>query len=227
MVISVILAFVMLGGAAALLTSFCPRLRAALRPAGRRARALDAAVALGAAVGFGLIVERFQAIVAARLPAQALLSIGAPDLIVSLAPALSGVASAARTMLLAAAALVLAAHVARRVRGVWPKAALALVAAAGIVSPEVRTLGEFGAQYAGALFALACGLAFCWWFARDNELAWGLVLWTASLRPAAAQLLSNSNPAVQLQGWLVVAVMAAGVAWALLPALRRSADSSG
>src|SRR5208337_4917440 len=101
---------------------------------------------------------------------------------------------------------------------------LALLAAAALtvnLSGEIRTPGEFALQYAMAALWAGCAVLFCMFFARKNYLAYALVLWAMALRPAIAELFGNGNPALERQGWIVAGVLAAGVIWALAPALRR------
>jgi hypothetical protein len=56
-------------------------------------------------------------------------------------------------------------------------------------------------------------------FARGNYLAYALVFWALSLRGPLAELFGTSLPAMQVQGWIIVAVLTAGVVWAVLPAM--------
>jgi membrane protein implicated in regulation of membrane protease activity len=70
----------------------------------------------------------------------------------------------------------------------------------------------------------AAGIAFCWFFARRNYLSYALVIWLVALRTPMMQLLGTGNPALQMQGYLIAAIMAATLIWAFAPALlRRSA----
>jgi hypothetical protein len=59
-------------------------------------------------------------------------------------------------------------------------------------------------------------------FARRNYLAWALLLWLMALRGPMLQLLGNGNGALEMQGWIVAAVMAASVVWAVLPSFGKS-----
>jgi hypothetical protein len=67
----------------------------------------------------------------------------------------------------------------------------------------------------------AAALAFCWFFARRNYLAYALVFWLIALRTPMMQLLGTGNPALQMQGYLIGAIMAATLIWAFAPALLR------
>ena len=93
---SVVFGFLAFAAAAALLTSNFPDSLAVLRAAGRRIYRVDAAVALGAAVGLGLIVHQLHGLLIDRFHADAILSISAPTLIVSAAPVLAAAAGAIR-----------------------------------------------------------------------------------------------------------------------------------
>ena len=74
-----------------------------------------------------------------------------------------------------------------------------------------------------ALAGLVCAVVFCLYFARHNYLAYALAfLAVSSLRNGMMQLLAQPNPRLQLQGWIVIAVLAAALVWALLPAVRRA-----
>jgi hypothetical protein len=68
---------------------------------------------------------------------------------------------------------------------------------------------------------VAAAAAFCRWFARDNYLAYALVLWLFALRGAIAELLGNPMPGLTLQARIVVAAAAAGVGWAIAPAIAK------
>jgi 4-amino-4-deoxy-L-arabinose transferase-like glycosyltransferase len=70
-----------------------------------------------------------------------------------------------------------------------------------------------------------CAVLFCLLFARRNYLAYALVLWAMALHPAMMELFGNANPALDRQGWMVAAVLAVSVVWAVAPALRRRANT--
>ena len=101
----VIFGFLLMGAAAALIVTFYPDAVPALRRTNRAVMAVDAVAALLAATGIGLALHQFQGILLDRFHAQAVLSIGSPDIIVSAAPALAAVASAVRALLTDAALL--------------------------------------------------------------------------------------------------------------------------
>jgi hypothetical protein len=76
-------------------------------------------------------------------------------------------------------------------------------------------------EYLLAFAGIACALAFCMWFARNNYLAYAMVLGMAAIHPALAELLHSGNAGLEMQGWAVVAVIAAGIALAVGPGLMR------
>ena len=219
---SVVFGFLLLTGAAALLTTFYPEGIAALRPGNRRIMGPDAVMAVLAAVGFGLLAVRLQALLADRFHAQALFAIGSPDLIVSAAPALAAVAAAARSLLMNAALLALIGLFVYQVKKRWLLWAAAAAALFVNLPTEIRTPGEFLLQYGAALLPASCALAFCLLFGRRNYLAYALVLWMMALRGPLTLLLGSQSPALQTQGWIVAAVLAATMVWAVAPAFRRA-----
>jgi membrane protease YdiL (CAAX protease family) len=217
--VSMIFAFVIMAAAVAFLSSSYPDLLTAFRPENRRALARDAAVALAGGIGLYLLAHSMNAILVARFPAQALLSIGAPALIASAAPSIAAAANAIRTVIvsggiLAAAALVL------RIRP-----ALALAVPFALLSADIRTPGEFALQYVEALAVVAAAVAFCRWFARGNYLAYLVALWVVALRGPLAELYDSPR---QPHFWILAAILAAGLVWALLPLrARQPGDSIG
>jgi hypothetical protein len=67
---------------------------------------------------------------------------------------------------------------------------------------------------------------FCLFFARRNYLAYALALLTVScLRSGTMQLLAQPNPWLQLQGWIVIAVLVGMLVWVMLPAVRRAPEA--
>jgi hypothetical protein len=222
LVFSVLMYTVMSG----LLFSFYPESIAAFRVAARRLCGLDAAVATSFALGIIVLLNKFQTVLMDRFHAQALYGFGAPDLIVSAVPAVSVIAAALSSVLIYAAALA----VIVQMLGVLPKRWMAIPAclfgAAALAPSEVRTLGEFALQYGMALAGLGCAVIFCLFFARRNYLAYALTLLTvACLRSGAMQLLAQPNPWVQLQGWIVIAVLVGMLVWVMLPAVRRAPEA--
>jgi membrane protease YdiL (CAAX protease family) len=213
--------FLLMGAAAALVVTFYPDAVPALRRGNRAAMALDALAALVAAAGIALALHRFQGILLDRFHAQAVLSIASPDIIASAAPALAALANAVRGLLTDAALLGLLALLAWQLSRPWMRYAAVLLALCATLPSEVRAPGEFLLHFTISLATAAAGLAFCWFFARRNYLAYALVLWLIALRTPVMQLLDTGNAALQMQGWLIAAIMAASVVWAVAPALLR------
>ena len=222
---SVIFGFLLLGGATALLTSFYPESVAALRAANRRLLGLDAAAALLAAIGIGLFLHQVPALLTDRFHALALFSIDSPDLIVTTAPALVALANAVRSTIMYAALLGAIALILRRLTKEWMKLAAGLVAVFALLPLGMRTPGELALQYGIALMTMASAVLFCARFARRNYLAYALVLWVLSLRGPLGELFGNPIPALHAQGWIVVAVLATSVVWALYPATTRKSET--
>jgi hypothetical protein len=214
-------AFVMYGAAAALVLSFFPQSAAALRLAQRRVLGLDAGVLLLLAIGLGALLSQVAAILMDRFHAVTLLSVGGSGFIDNPAPALAAVASAVGSLFARGAILALLALVVQKLPKRWMVVPLAILAAVAMVQGEVRTPGEFALEYAVALLGVACALAFCLWFARNNYLAYTLVLGVGILRPAVAELFASGNAGLEMQAWGLVALMVAGVAWTVGPALVR------
>ena len=216
---SVVFGFLLLGGAVALLTSFYPESTAALRQANRRLLGLDAAVALLAAIGIGLFLHQMQALLLDRFHAQALFSIGSPDLIVNTAPALVAFADAVRSTIFYGAMVATIALIVGRLSRGWMKPLMGLLAVFILLPLDIRTPGELALQYGIALLTVVGALLFCKKFARNNYLAYALVLWALSFRGPLGELFGTSIPAMHLQGWIVVAVLGASVVWVLLPVM--------
>jgi hypothetical protein len=227
----VVFGFLLMGGAAALVVTLYPDAVPALRRGNRAALAFDALAALVAATGMALALHRFEGILLDRFHAQAVLSIASPDIIVSAAPALAALANAVRGLLTDAALLGLLGLLAWQVTGPPTQMramryAAALLALCATLPSEVRTPGEFLLHYTISLATAAACIAFCWFFARRNYLAYALVLWMMALRTPMMELLGTGNAALQVQGWLIAGMMAASVVWAVAPAvLRRGAGS--
>ena len=97
----------------------------------------------------------------------------------------------------------------------------ALLALCATIPGEVRTPGEFLLNYILSLALAIGGIAFCWFFARRNYLAYALVLWLVALRTPMLQLLDTANSSLQTQGYLLAAIMIATLAWAFAPTFLR------
>jgi membrane protease YdiL (CAAX protease family) len=205
--------FCVLSGAAAFLTSFFPDSLAALRAVNRRRMGRDALAALAVAAGLFLALGHIRAWLAWLFPAQSLLSVGVSDLIVSPAPALSALASAAAAVLTGAAGIAFLAILIRKTPRRWMLAPLALLAVFVPLSADAHTAGEFALEYGSACVTLAGLVLLFRYFARDNYLAYALILLAAALRVPLAELLGTANPTLRMQGWIVAGALAATVAW--------------
>src|ERR1019366_787154 len=221
--------FLLMAGAAALVATFYPDAVPALRQRNRAAMAFDAVAALLAAGGLALAVHQFQGILLDRFHAQAVLSIASPDIIASAAPALAAVANAVRGLLTDGALLGLAALLAWQLPGPakqWRamRYGAALLALCATLPSEVRTPGEFLLHYGISLAMAGAGIAFCWFFARRNYLAYALVIWLMALRTPMMQLFGSGNRALEMQAWTIGAIMAATLVWVVAPAVLRRAN---
>jgi hypothetical protein len=214
-------AFVMYGAAAGFLLSFFPDSVAALRPAPRRAMAVDAGVLLLLAFGLWHICHQLAEVLTDRFHTLAILGVDNPALIGLPAPAVEAVANAVRSIFAQGAMLAVLALAVQKLPKRWMLGPLTLLAVCALVSDEVRTPGEFALEYLLAFAGIACALTFCLWFARNNYLAYAMVLGMAAIHPALAELLHSGNAGLEMQGWAVVAVIAAGIAWAVGPGLVR------
>ncbi len=227
-VISLTFTFLMYTAMSGLLLSLYPESLGALRVAARKLCGLDAGVAMLVAVGFAALLNRFYALLMDRFHTLALYAIGSPDIIASAAPAVSVIASALSSVLTGAAALVVIVRVIAMIRKRWLVIPAGLLAAAAFASGDTRTPGEFALQYCMSLAGLLCAAAFCLYFARHNYLGYALgLLAIASLRDGTMQLLAQPNPWLRLQGGMVIAILAAALIWAILPAMRRAPARAG
>ncbi|MCU1234327.1 MAG: Abortive infection protein [Candidatus Solibacter sp.] len=212
---SAILGFVVMGAAAAVICTFYPD---AVR-VNRRAQGIDAAAALLAAIGLAIAVHQFQGFLTDRFHAQAILAIASPNLIATTLPALGALAGAVRSLLTNAALFGLFVLLYYQLPKQSMRIAAILAALCATLNNEIRTPGEFALQFTIALATAAAVYAFCRFFARRNYLAYWLVLWLMALRAPIQELLANNIPALALQGWILVAVILATLAWAVFPAL--------
>jgi hypothetical protein len=222
---TVIFVFIMMAAAAALLLSLFPQSLAQLRAANRGALALDAVTALTVAVGISVALNQLRGLLFGLFPAQALFSIGSPDLIVSSAPALAALADAVRSTLMTAAGLAVIVMGIRKTPKRWMLVPLAFVALFAMLSPDTHTPAEFALQYGLAFVGAGAYALFCLWFARNNYLAYALALWVMALRTPLAQLFSTTNPALQVQAWIIAAAMALTLVWAAYPAFARKREA--
>jgi hypothetical protein len=217
--------FIFFAGAAALVISSFPAVLDAWRRPNRRLLGKDAAAALIACIGFGMIAHRLEAFLQDRFPALALFSIGSPDAIAIPAPALSAAAGALIGIVIWSAAATTLALALRRWKPQWI-VPLALVAAASLISDDVHTGPEFAFHYPIALFILSLIAGWCWRFARNNYLAYGLAFWAVGIEDHAAGLLGTAIPAIQAQGWAVVALGLGLAIWVVAPGFARGGLSS-
>jgi len=216
-------AYVMYGAAGALVTSFYPECVEAFRAAQRRLLGVDALVALAAAAGLWGISRGVVTALTGHFHAQAILAVGSPpNLIGDPAPALAAVAAGIGPLFINAAIVVIAAALVGMLRKRWMVAALMAVAAAAVLSSEIRTPGELALQYGPALLTVACAAVFCRWFGRRNYLAYALVFFVMALRSPLVELFGSGNAGLRTQGWMVAAVAALGIVWAMLPAWRKA-----
>ncbi|MEO8595177.1 MAG: CPBP family intramembrane glutamic endopeptidase [Candidatus Solibacter sp.] len=219
--ISVVLGFVLLAAAAAVIVTFYPDALPSLRWANRGAMAVDALLALCAAAGLAMALLQAQAWLEASFHAAALLSIGSQESIASAAPAIAAVAGAVRSTVTDGALLGMLALLAWQFTRKWQLAALVLVALGGTLPGGVRTSGEFLLYYAVALLSAAMGIVLCHYFARRNYLAYALVIWLIALYSPLVTLVKTGNAALVAQGWLLGGIMVASVVWAVAPVFSR------
>jgi hypothetical protein len=218
--------YVLYGAAAALLLSFFPESVAAFRRV-RRVFAVDAAVLLLLAIGLWYFCQQLSAVSADRFHPVAILGVDDPSLVGLPVPALAAVANVVRAILTRAALLALVVLAVRKLPRRWMLAPLLLLAVCTLVSEEARTPGEFALEFGLAFVGVACAVAFCAWFARRNYLAYVLVVGMGAAHSALAELFHSGNAELAMQGWIVVAAAAAGLAWAVGPGLFARAAPQG
>jgi hypothetical protein len=175
-VMGAVFGFLLMGAAAALVVTFYPDAVRALRRGNRAAMAWDAVAAVMAAAGIALVLHQFQGQLVSQFHAQAVLSVGSPDIIASAAPPwrhwpppsapclpMPRCSAWSHSGLAIDPALDALCRLAARLVRFLPN--------------DVRTPGEFLLHYVISLTTAAAGIAFCWFFARRNYLAYALVLW--------------------------------------------------
>ena len=224
--ISVMFAFLLFGAAAALLTSCYPDMLPALARKGRRVLAVDALVALAAAVGLALLLRQLEMLLPARFHAQALFDLDREILPAMALPALFALAGLTK-VLLDGAALALAVVIFRRLARPWMALGAGLLAAFVGLPLEMRTPGEFALQYGMALAGIAAMAAYCVFFGRNNYLAYAVVLAAWAMRAPLAELFGNPMAGLAAQGWIAAAGLAAIVIWAVAPAVAGRARGVG
>jgi len=217
---SLIFGFIFMGAAAALIATFCRDCLAAFRARNRRLLAADAVIAVLAAAGIGVFLSHLESWLMTQFHSAALFSFSSPDLIASASPAVSAVADALRSILSRGAILALAAVLVHQVRKTWILVLAGLLVIFIGLPGDVHTGGEFFLYYAFEALSLGCAVAFCFWVARGNYLAYALVIWILGLRGPMATLFANLNPGLQIQGWALGIVLVLSLVWAIAPALR-------
>jgi membrane protease YdiL (CAAX protease family) len=211
--------FLVYGAAAALVLSYFPESVAVFRPA-RRVLALDALVLLLLAFGMWHFCHQLSAVLTDRFHAAAFVSVDGASLIGLPVPSLIAAANIVDTIFSRCAVLALAALAVSRLPKRWMLAPLLLLAICAMIGEDARTAGEFALEFVQVLAILGCGLVFCVWFARRNYLAYVLAIGLGAAHSAMAQLLHSGNTALEMQGWMVAAMVILGLAWAVGPGLR-------
>jgi len=209
----------------AVLLTLHPDCLDALRPARRRVALADSLIALVVAValaGFGghlewLLIDRFHA--------HAIVSVSEPEGLGTMFPALALAAGAIAGVLARLALLALVCRLAgQMIKSRWKVVALGLAAVAAFIPGEARTAAEFGLHYCILLALAGAYWIFIRWFARGNLLAYLLAAFTLALGSRGLALVEQPNGALQVQGWALLALLAAIVAWTVRPALARSRE---
>ena len=193
-----------------------------LKQATRRAAGMDALLFAGLAVALAAAGLTLRSLAQSWFPALALPRVGTPEVIVSAAPALASVASAAgETLRMLATIAVIAAFVRMMGRRWLLAAAAGLVVLGGMAPSEVHTAGEFVFHYALSLVEAAVVVAVCLVVARRNLLAYMLAAWALSLGAGAAELFAQHNSRLAWHGGVVAAVLLVTVACAVYPSLAK------
>jgi hypothetical protein len=188
--------------------------------AARRACGADAALAALLAVGLGAMVQRCDALLENLFHAYATVEVAAPTQIVSLSPLLSTLAGAVGSIPTLLAGLAVAVYLIGRVRARWMLIPIAVLAAMAMAPGAARTPAELAFSAALAVLPFVAIIVFVEFFARDNWVAYALAALAYGLQGGAARLLAEPNSALQLQAWLLIAILGMALAWVALPALR-------
>jgi membrane protease YdiL (CAAX protease family) len=219
--------FIVAAFGVALLVALRPDIPLTMHAPNRRGLGRDALFAVVVALAAAGFAAHFRALLTDRFHAQALVSISAPTVFATLAPALAAISSAATHLLLWLAIVALAVHIpSQYLKRGWLAGVAALLAVTVAVPGDVHTAGEFLLQYAIVLVEAGLVAAVCFWFARRNYLAYALAVWSLLLGRSAYEFLSQPSPSLRTQGWIVAAVLAVTLAWAAAP-LRKRANGDG
>jgi len=215
--------FVAIACGVALILALEPDAPAVFRAANRKLFGIDAIFATALAAVLAAALGRLRWLAVDHFHAQALLSADVRTAFATLSPAASGIASACQETLFWLALLVLIAYGLRYLRR-WPGAAVlaGIVAAAGLVPSTIHTTGEFLLYYTIRLVYLAAAVLFLKYFAGRNYLSYLLIAWVLALLDRGTDLLSQPAAHLRLQGWIVIALLLATIAWFLAPVFRRS-----
>jgi hypothetical protein len=222
LVIGMVFVMMLLCALIALMQAVYPESFAAFGKAARRVFGVDAALAMLVAVGLAVAVSQLRGLLMAYFHAWSVPDIGAPEIIASMAPALGAIGTAARAALMMLGALAVVAATLDSIREWWLWVAGAVLALAAMAPSDARTPAELALGCAMGLLPLAAGAIFCWCFARRNWLAYVLAAWVLAMRGPILQLTGEPNRALQLQGWVLDAVLVATLLVLLAPALRRA-----
>jgi hypothetical protein len=220
---SAVFGYVIYAGCAAVVLSFFPDTLAVFRRKRRRLLARDAVFALLGGIGLGFLLHQAGALLPDRFHAQALFDVSPPDLLASALPALSAFADL-RSIVLYGAILALAALLVARLPRRWMLVACLLLAGFLFLPLDMRTGGEFALQYGIALLTIGAAALFCFTFGRGNILAYAVVFAVLAERVPLVELFGNPAPGFSVQGWIVAAILAVLVLWAVLPAAGRPVE---
>jgi len=213
--------FLLMGGAAGLVTSSFPDCLAAFRATNRRWMAVDAVAALLAFTGLATAAARATTLLRAQFPGAAVFDVSSPDIAVSLAPALKAVSGAFAVVPVSAAMLATVVLIVRRLPRFWGWIPAALLAACVPVPTEIRTPSEWLLQYGTLLLPTLAVAIVCLVFARRNYLAYALAFLGAALAPRVAELLDSGNRALAAQAGIAIVVFVLFTVWLALPSLVR------
>jgi membrane protease YdiL (CAAX protease family) len=219
----VVITFVTVLLAAALLFALWPLSLDAFRSDSRRRTAVDAILALLLAAAFAGFAAEFENLLRARFHSVAVYGVSVPQFLGGAAPALAALAGAAVRSVELLAVAGLAVYAWNAARG-WRRYALALAALAAVVPMQVQSAGEFALGYAVLLVTAALAWVFAAWFARGNYLAYALAVFGLSLGSAALELIGQPSAYFEHQGWLLAGVSLAALAWTAYPAFIEAGD---